>query len=420
MLLLGVLGLAFAGGDTKAKKSVTVVQKKVRRTRQTIKRKKKQRSNNSSQSSPPSHGNHMYIPSQSQTRDYTSPVNRGQYNREVPSRTPSASSSTSQRRTRATTSHRYSDSTTWSGTPRTSSTTRQKRTGAATSTTVRQNIPTSSSTRRDRQTTTTRRDRSQTAASTTVRQNIPTTSSTRRTQDRTATTTNQDRSTPVSTSTTRRDRKRRTSTYPKHTPNIQQNETSSTQTRRSRSYQYDNDYRRNHASRTRTRTARTENSYTRQRQQESQSNSCYSSTTRAGLRGSQHALEMNSDVKNSGMGWAVGFQPCDGIFELEMSHVSFGDGFAIGVDSPVQLTAQLYGSNSGLAPFVSFGVHGAQNDLVKELGFMDDEVLIGTHGGLGLRYKAGPLSVTLEGRYGSYIDQEFSQLQGLAGVNVHF
>ena len=57
----------------------------------------------------------------------------------------------------------------------------------------------------------------------------------------------------------------------------------------------------------------------------------------------------------------------------------------------------------GLAPFVSFGVHGAQNDLVKEIGFMDDEVLIGTHGGLGFDIRLGPLSVTLEGRYGSYI-----------------
>ena len=65
-----------------------------------------------------------------------------------------------------------------------------------------------------------------------------------------------------------------------------------------------------------------------------------------GLRGSQHALEMNTDADILGKGWAVGFQPCDGIFELEMSHVSFGDGFAIGVDSPVQLTAQLYGSKS--------------------------------------------------------------------------
>lgn len=129
---------------------------------------------------------------------------------------------------------------------------------------------------------------------------------------------------------------------------------------------------------------------------------------------------MNSAASNRGMGWAIGFQPCDTIFEMELSHVSFGDGVAIGVDAPVQLTAQLYGSTSGLAPFVSFGIHGAHNDLVREMGLMNDAVLIGTHGGLGLRYKAGPLSVTLEGRYGSYIDQEFSQLQGLAGVNVHF
>jgi len=120
------------------------------------------------------------------------------------------------------------------------------------------------------------------------------------------------------------------------------------------------------------------------------------------------------------MGWAVGFQPCDGIFEIELSHVSFGDDFSVGVDSPVNLTAQLYGSDSGLAPFVSFGIHGAYNDVVKELGFMDEEILIGMHGGLGVRYKAGPISVSLEGRYGSYVDEEFSQLQGIAGVNLHF
>lgn len=129
---------------------------------------------------------------------------------------------------------------------------------------------------------------------------------------------------------------------------------------------------------------------------------------------------MNSELSNTGMGWAVGFQPCDDIFELELSHVSYGKDFAIGVDSPVQLTAQLYGSTHGLAPFVSFGVHGATNDLVKEIGFMDDEILLGMHGGLGLRYKVGPLSVTVEGRYGSYVDEDFTQLQGLAGVNVHF
>ena len=358
----------------------------------------------------------MYVPShgQSTTHDYTVPVNRGQYNREMPRRTSNTSSSTSQQKSGATTNRRYTDTSKWGSTPRTTSTTHQRQTETITSTTVRQNMPTGSSTRRDRQTTTTRRDKSTPVATSTTRTN----------RKRRTSTTTQDRSQPVSTSTTRRDRKRPTTTtrtYPKQTPNIEQEETSTTQTRRRRrSYQQDEQYR-NHSSHPRTRADRTEQrAYPRQRQQESSSDTCYSSTTRVGLRGSQHALDMSSDAVNSGMGWAVGFQPCDDIFEMELSHVSFGDGFAIGVDSPVQLTAQFYGSTSGLAPFLSVGVHGAQNDLVKEIGFMDDEILIGMHGGLGLRYKAGPLSLTLEGRYGSYVDQEFSQLQGLAGVNLHF
>ncbi|MAA78724.1 MAG: hypothetical protein CL916_05650 [Deltaproteobacteria bacterium] len=399
MLLLGVLGLAFAGGETKIKKSTTTVQKKVRRTRRTIKMKRKaknSRRTSTSQSTPSSHGNHMYIPSQGQntaTQDYTVPVNRGQYDREMPRRTPSSGSGTSNRQTEATTSRRYSDSSTLSNTPTTTSTTRQNSTGTITSTTVRQNIPTGSSTRR--------------------------------TRERRTSTTSQDRTTPVATSTTRRDRRRRTTTtrnYPKQTPNIQQTETSTTQTKRRRRSDQTEGYSRNNSTQTRTKRERTEqNSYRpRERQQQSQSGSCYASTTRVGLRGGQHALEMNSDAMNTGLGWAVGFQPCDDIFEIELSHVSFGDDFSIGVDSPAQLTAQIYGSNVGLAPFVSFGVHGAQNDLVKEIGFMDDEILIGMHGGLGVRYKAGPISLTLEGRYGSYIDEEFSQLQGLAGANVHF
>ena len=414
-MLLGVLGLAFAGGETKAKKSTAVVQKKVRRTRQTIKKKRNAQRSRRTDSSPSTHGNHMYTSThgQSATHEYTVPVNRGQYDREMPRRTPRSSSSTSQQKSGVTTERKYTDSSTWGSQQRTTSTTRRGDSGTITSTTVRQNIPTGSSTSRRRQTTTTRQDRSTPVSTSTTRTN----------RKRRTSTTTQDRSQPVSTSTTRRDRTRRTTTtrtYPKQTPNIEQEETSTSQTRRRRrSYQQDEDYR-NHSSRTRTRTERPEqNTYTRQRQQ-STSDSCYSSTTRIGLRGSQHALDMNADAKNSGMGWAVGFQPCDDIFEMELSHVSFGDDFAIGVDSPLQLTAQFHGSTSGLAPFLSLGVHGAQNDLVKEIGFMDDEVLIGMHGGLGLRYKAGPLSVTLEGRYGSYIDQEFSQIQGLAGVNVHF
>ena len=416
MLLFGVLGLAFAGGETKAQKNTVVIQKKVRRTRQSIKRKKKIDSSrrSRSQNSPSSHGNHMYTPSQSQstTHDYSVPVNRGQYDRDVPKRTPRTSSGTTQQKSRVTTDRRYTDSSTWGSTPRTTSTTSPNQTRTTTSTTVRQNIPTGSSTRRDRQTTTTRRDRSTPVS----------TSTTRRERKRRTSTTSQEQSTPVSTSTTRRDRRRRTTTtrtYPKQTPNIQQEETSSSQTRRRRVHQ-GNESSSNYTSRTRSN--RTEpNSYRpRQRQQSSNEDSCYSSTTRVGIRGGQHALEMNDESVNTGTGWAVGFQPCDDIFEMELSHVSFGDGFAIGVDSPVQLTAQLYGSTSGLAPFVSFGLHGAKNDLVKEIGFMDDEVLIGMHGGLGLRYKVGPLSVTMEGRYGSYLDQDFSQIQGIAGLNLHF
>lgn len=129
---------------------------------------------------------------------------------------------------------------------------------------------------------------------------------------------------------------------------------------------------------------------------------------------------MNSGSMDTAMGWAVGFQPCAGIFELELSHISYGETYSVGVDSPVNLTAQVFGSSSGLAPFVSFGVQAAENDLVKEIGFMDDEILIGMHGGLGIRYKAGPLSISLEGRYGSYTNEDFTQLQGIAGVNLYF
>ena len=74
MLLFGVLGLAFAGGETKAK-SATVVQKEVKRTRQIIKRKIIKK-NRSEQNNPSSHGNHMYTSSRSNTsnHDYCSTI----------------------------------------------------------------------------------------------------------------------------------------------------------------------------------------------------------------------------------------------------------------------------------------------------------------------------------------------------------
>ena len=75
-------------------------------------------------------------------------------------------------------------------------------------------------------------------------------------------------------------------------------------------------------------------------------------------------FDMKSDAVDTGWDGQLGFNLAI-IFELELSHVSFGNDFAIGVDSPVRLTAQFYGSTNGLAPFVGVGVHGA-NDLSKK------------------------------------------------------
>ena len=82
MLLLGVLGLAFAGGETKAKKSVSgCKEKSEKNTSDDQEEEKKQRSKaTSSQSSPPS-SRKSYVHSVygQTTRLYTVPVNRGQY-----------------------------------------------------------------------------------------------------------------------------------------------------------------------------------------------------------------------------------------------------------------------------------------------------------------------------------------------------
>jgi hypothetical protein len=139
-----------------------------------------------------------------------------------------------------------------------------------------------------------------------------------------------------------------------------------------------------------------------------------------GIRGIQNGFQTHAGGDQDGIGWALGFQPCDGIFELELSHVSFYNNYSMGVDSPVQLTAQIYGASEGLAPFVGLGVHVAQNDLIANRDVVPEELLYGVHGGLGLRYKAGALSVNLEGRYLTYEDQDLSQLQGIAGLNIHF
>jgi hypothetical protein len=139
-----------------------------------------------------------------------------------------------------------------------------------------------------------------------------------------------------------------------------------------------------------------------------------------GVRGAQNGFETHAGGSQDGVGWALGFQPCDGIVEFELSHVSFQNEYSMGVDSPVQLTAQLYGAAEGLAPFVGLGVHLAQNDLIVNRDSMSEDFLFGVHGGLGLRYKVGSLSVNLEGRYLSYEEEEISQLQGLAGLNLHF
>ena len=139
-----------------------------------------------------------------------------------------------------------------------------------------------------------------------------------------------------------------------------------------------------------------------------------------GVRGAQNAFETQAGGSQDGVGWALGFQPCDRIFEIELSHISFKNDYSMGVDSPVQLTAQLYGSSEGLAPYVGLGVHVAQNDLIANRDAVSENLLFGVHGGLGLRYKIGALSVNLEGRYLSYENQDTSQIQGLAGLNIHF
>ena len=193
MLLLGVLGLAFAGGETKAKKNITV-----RRTRQAIKRKRKKQ--RSSSDSPSSHGNHMYVPSQNQhtsTQDYTVPVHRGHYDRSLPRRVSKTNTGTAQRKSGLTTHRRYYDAATWSDTTRTS-TINSQRDGTPASTTVRQNIPTDSSNRRAREDhSTTSRNRAERTTSSTVGQNNPTDSFTRSTRERRTSSTTQDRSYPL-------------------------------------------------------------------------------------------------------------------------------------------------------------------------------------------------------------------------------
>ena len=141
-----------------------------------------------------------------------------------------------------------------------------------------------------------------------------------------------------------------------------------------------------------------------------------------GVRAGQNALSVQEGASQNGLGWAIGVAPCDGILELELSHISFvEEGYSWGLDSPLQLTAQIYGSSKGLAPFASFGVHGGQDENLKgSQEFSMDDMEYGLHGGLGVRYKMGPLSVHAEGRYLTYESNDVSQLQGNVGVNIYF
>ena len=141
---------------------------------------------------------------------------------------------------------------------------------------------------------------------------------------------------------------------------------------------------------------------------------------RVGLRTGQHLFDTDLE-KTGSLGWAVGLRPCKGNVELELSHISYDDNSPVGMGSPVQLTTQLYiNSGQGLSPYLGFGVHGAYNDGKEAAHLSDDEILLGFHGGLGLRYKMGALSVNVEGKYLSYFETEKPQMQGLAGINLHF
>ena len=93
----------------------------------------------------------------------------------------------------------------------------------------------------------------------------------------------------------------------------------------------------------------------------------------------------------------------------------------VGLDSPIQFTAQLHAfPNRGLSPYIGAGVQIAENTLSNHRELINEDLIFGTHVGLGLRYRLGALSINVEGRYMTYEDVGLSQLQGLGGVNIHF
>ena len=106
---------------------------------------------------------------------------------------------------------------------------------------------------------------------------------------------------------------------------------------------------------------------------------------------------------------------------MELSHISYGESYNVDLDSPIQLSAQLYLSPDGIfSPFISGGISGAYHELSKET-MQPSGVAFGPHVGLGLQSKLGPFAVNVEGRYLKYNNTMFSpQLQAIAGVDLHF
>ena len=149
--------------------------------------------------------------------------------------------------------------------------------------------------------------------------------------------------------------------------------------------------------------------------------SCRGSSYRIGLRGGLHAGGLNVESDRSGSGGALGFRPCSGMLGLELSHVSYGESFNVDLDSPLQLSAQLYLSPDGFfSPFVSGGVSGAYHDASKD-SLQPSGLAFGPHFGLGLQSKLGPFAVNIEGRYLKYSSSDLKpQLQAMAGLDLHF
>ncbi|MEC7985721.1 MAG: hypothetical protein VX278_11200 [Myxococcota bacterium] len=151
------------------------------------------------------------------------------------------------------------------------------------------------------------------------------------------------------------------------------------------------------------------------------SSSCSGNVYRIGLRGGLHAGALNSGDDRSGTGAAFGFRSCNSRFGVEVSHISYGESFNVDIDSPLQLSAQMHLSPSGIfSPFLSAGVSSAYHSASKESAIKPG-VAFGPHFGLGLQSKLGPIAVNVEGRYLKYNNEEIgSQLQAIAGIDLHF